>query len=225
MMTGLDEYQDHVGSLADRLGAIQRECLAIANSCGPEGSYAAFFAAILGQDFALARDEALLIAGLRVALSSHGIRLVDVASEALQRVIAGTPGSGKTGPHVGPVSTRRQVAEEGLDKATAGGTPEPPAGIWTEDPAVEGPFVALVRDTPVDVATRNPNFREGSRHHARAKQFLTPKLFADVYGQQQQWILAVGGKLAAGWRLPDGAVLEPSGHVVASPKKAGSSGS
>lgn len=119
----------------------------------------------------------------------------------------------------------RALAGVWLPVKSGARAPEPPAGIWTEDPAVEGPFVALVRDTPVDVATRNPNFREGSRHHARAKQFLTPKLFADVYGQQQQWILAVGGKLAAGWRLPDGAVLEPSGHVVASPKKAGSSGS
>ncbi len=112
---------------------------------------------------------------------------------------SGTAAGGEPGAGRGPLKP-------------SGGAPEPPAGVWAEDPAKEGPFTVLLQTVTIDVATRNPNFHEGSRHPARAKKFLFPKDYAATYAEQHRWITAAGGQLPAGWVLPAGTKMTPDGH-------------
>jgi hypothetical protein len=137
---------------------------------------------------------------------------------------SGTAAGGEPGAGRGPLKP-------------SGGAPEPPAGIaaqsepsggenlrgpapgcavglWTEDPAASGEFICLQQKAPADVAARNPNYQAGSKHHAREKQFYTPKLYQAIYSEQHRWIMAAGGQLPTGWILPAGAVLGADGHVT-----------
>jgi hypothetical protein len=270
MAGSLEELAREISVLTGRLALVRRECLSIAETCASEGVFTALFVCAMANDFAIALDEAALIAGLRAALLERGISLVDIAAERLGQGIeypaVGIGEGGKSGDQVRETAAPITVAAEplmaakiapkgrpvGRDSGTtavrepgagrgpvkpSGGAPEPPAGIaaqsepsggenlrgpapgcavglWTEDPAASGEFICLQQNAPADVAARNPNYQAGSKHHAREKQFYTPKLYQAIYSEQHRWIMAAGGQLPTGWILPAGAVLGADGHVT-----------
>lgn len=84
---------------------------------------------------------------------------------------------------------------------------------WT-DPAVEGPFVCLVKDHALSGPERNPNHIDGSKHPMRRPIIYTRWTYVEHYEWQARRIARNGYQLPGGWKLPEGTELDGDGHVI-----------
>jgi hypothetical protein len=82
------------------------------------------------------------------------------------------------------------------------------------DPAVEGPFVCLIKDHVLEGPERNPNYIAGSKHALRRHLVYTRRTYVEHYGWQAKRIAENGHQLPENWKLPEGTELDADGHVI-----------